>query len=215
MFDHFAWATIILALTLLTVSPGVDTLLVLRNASKGGHIDGWLTAFGICMGLFVHASISAAGLSAILLGSATLFAALKLAGASYLIWLGIESLRAARRSEFNVPDAPRTSRSVPAWTSFREGLLSNVLNPKPIIFYMAFMPQFIDPEHSAALQSLFIAGLHFMIAMIFLGTLASAIEVARSWLQRPRVRSTIDGTTGALLLGFGAHLLLTSADADQ
>ena len=206
MFESFLWLPFLVAITALTLTPGVDTLLVMRNAARGGNRDGLLTSLGICMGLFVHASISAAGLSVILLGSAHLFTALKIAGACYLIWLGIQSLRSAFKSGALQVEQPTTTCSVPAMTSLREGLLSNVLNPKPIIFYMAFLPQFIDPAHSAVAQSMMMAAVHFTIGMVWQGTLVLMVARARQWLQTPKVSKTMDSITGFLLIGFGVKL---------
>lgn len=205
MLEHFQWAPFLLAITLLTMTPGVDTVMVIRNAARGGWRDGFLTSFGICCGLFIHASISAAGLSVILLNSAQGFMALKLAGALYLIWLGFQSLKSAWQAKgMNIPDVQ--AKAVSPWLSLREGFLSNVLNPKPIIFYMAFMPQFIDPALSPMAQSLFMAGLHFIIANLWQGLLVVLVSRARLWLARPRVAQVLDGMAGLLLLGFGAKL---------
>lgn len=210
MFEHFHWLPFLIAITALTMSPGVDSLLVIRNAARGGLRDGLLTSLGICLGLFGHATVSALGLSVILLGSATLFAAMKIAGAAYLAWLGIQSLRSAWHAR-GMQIAVQSRLAVPVATSLREGLLSNVLNPKPIIFYMAFLPQFIDPAHSALLQSLAMAAMHFAIATIWQGLLALMVERARTLLARPRVSRILDGITGVLLLGFGARLAATQS----
>ncbi|MEH6823336.1 MAG: LysE family translocator [Motiliproteus sp.] len=210
MFEQFLWLPFLLAITALTLTPGVDTLLVMRNAARGGHRDGLLTSLGICLGLFIHAGISAAGLSVILLGSAELFTALKLAGAAYLIWLGIQSLRSAVRRRGVQFDVSGSLTQVPALTSLREGLLSNVLNPKPIIFYMAFLPQFIDPAYSALPQALLMAAVHFSIGMFWQGALVLMVGRARQWLQRPRVAQVMDSLTGVLLVGFGGKLAASS-----
>ena len=191
------------------MTPGVDTLLVMRNAARGGNRDGLLTSLGICMGLFAHASISAAGLSVVLLGSAELFTGLKLAGAAYLIWLGVQSLRSALQRRAIQIDAPQGQNAVPGIRSLREGLLSNLLNPKPIIFYMAFLPQFIDPAYSALLQALIMASIHFAIGTLWQGGLVLMVGSARLWLQRPRVAQVMDSLTGLLLVGFGAKLATT------
>jgi RhtB (resistance to homoserine/threonine) family protein len=210
MFDHFQWLPFLLAITALTMSPGVDSLLVIRNAARGGWRDGFVTSFGICLGLFGHAAVSAAGLSVILLGSAELFTAMKFAGAAYLVWLGIQSLRSAIHAK-GLVIAEQRSKVVSVARSLREGLLSNVLNPKPIVFYMAFLPQFIDPAHSAMVQSLAMAAMHFTIAMVWQGVLVVAVERARVMLARPRVSKVMDSVTGVLLLGFGAKLAVTQA----
>nr|WP_246480134.1 LysE family translocator [Motiliproteus sediminis] len=194
-----------MTITVLTLSPGVDSLLVIRNSSRGGWRDGVLTSVGVCTGLFFHAAISAAGLSVILLSSAELFLALKLAGAAYLVWLGVQGLRAAWRSRR--VEIPRvTGQSLCVSRSLREGLLSNLLNPKPIVFYMAFLPQFVDPAYSALLQSLAMAAVHFLIGMLWLALLAAGVQRAKQWLARPAVSGGIDGVTGLLLIAIGVRL---------
>jgi RhtB (resistance to homoserine/threonine) family protein len=209
--EHSLW-TYLIAISLLTITPGVDTVLIIRNTTRGGWRDGMLSSLGICSGLFVHALVSAVGISVILLQSAWAFRALKLAGAAYLVWLGFVSLRSALRGRSsNRIDADRTRLGgfIPR-RSLREGLLSNVLNPKAIVFYMAFLPQFIDPARSAVGQSLFLAGLHFLIAMVWQCLLASAVDLARRWVQNRRVRRTLDGVTGAVLVFFGVKLAATN-----
>ncbi|BFM49992.1 LysE family translocator [Marinomonas sp. THO17] len=208
MLEHFQWLPFLLAISALTMSPGVDTILVMRNTALGGWRLGFLTSLGICLGLFAHATVSALGLSVILLGSAGLFTAFKLLGAGYLVYLGIQALRSAAHPvglSFSVKGKAISGY----WGSFRQGILSNVLNPKPIIFYMAFLPQFIDPLHSALVQSLFMASLHFIIAMVWQMFLALMIHKARVWLARPRVAQVMDGVTGILLVGFGVKLALS------
>ena len=209
--EHSLW-TYLIAISLLTITPGVDTVLIIRNTTRGGWRDGMLSSLGICSGLFVHALVSAVGISVILLQSAWAFRALKLAGAAYLVWLGFVSLRSALRGRSSTRiDADRTRLGgVDPRRSLREGLLSNVLNPKAIVFYMAFLPQFIDPARSAVGQSLFLAGLHFLIAMVWQCLLASAVDLARRWVQNRRVRRTLDGVTGAVLVFFGVKLAATN-----
>lgn len=201
--------TYIVAITLLTITPGVDTVLVIRNASRGGWRDGAFTSLGICCGLFIHATISAVGISVILLQSAWAFRTLKLAGACYLIWLGAISLKkAAARSTvlshtpLSKPQPYRPTRSLV------EGFFCNVLNPKAVVFYMAFLPQFIDPAGSALRQSLFLAAIHFVIAMIWQCAIAGMVERARAWLQKTMIRRGMDGLTGAIMLCFGIKLAL-------
>jgi RhtB (resistance to homoserine/threonine) family protein len=196
------------AITLLTISPGVDTVLVIRNTSRGGWRDGAATSLGICCGLFVHATVSAVGISVILLQSAWAFRALKLAGAAYLVFLGIASLRRAAKRDAAMAFAREGDGGRPflLQRSLREGFLCNVLNPKAVVFYMAFLPQFIDPRASAMQQSLVLAGLHFLIAMVWQCLLAALVERARVLLGSPRVRRTIDGTVGGLMLFFGVKL---------
>ena len=209
MLEHFQWFSFLAAIIVLTMSPGVDTIIVMRNSVTGGWRLGFLTSLGICMGLFAHATVSALGLSVILLGSAGLFTAFKLVGAAYLVYLGVQALRSAWRPKGMTFDSTKGPKTLTSWGSFRQGLLSNVLNPKPIIFYMAFLPQFIDPTYSALAQSLFMASLHFIIAMVWQTFLALMVHRARVWLARPKVAQVLDSITGVLLVGFGVRLALS------
>lgn len=206
-FDNYLWAYLV-AITLLTVSPGVDTLLVIRNTVRGGFRDGVLTSFAICLGLFVHAVVSAGGISLILMQSAWAFSLLKLAGACYLVWLGGRSLYAAYRGESGLKIQAGTVRHcrVSVWTSLREGFLSNVLNPKTVVFYMAFLPQFIQPGDPALVKSLFLAGLHFVIANIWQLILVLMVGRVAVWLSRPRIGRYFDSLTGSIMVFFGVRL---------
>lgn len=201
--------TYLLAITLLTLTPGVDTLLVIRNTTRGGFRDGAVSSFGICCGLFVHATVSAVGISLILLQSAFAFGFLKFAGAGYLIWLGSVSLRKAFSSGSRM-----ASSGMPKGVGFRvrrsflEGFLGNVLNPKTIVFYMAFLPQFIDPERSALQQSLLLAGLHFIIAMIWQSLLALLVKQAQGWLKQGKTGKILEGLSGSILMLLGLKLAL-------
>lgn len=198
----------IVAITLLTISPGVDTLLVLRNTSRGGWKDGVVSSLGICSGLFVHATVSAVGISVILLQSAWAFGLLKLAGALYLVWLGIQSLRSSGASPL-AGVVPVKSLDFNGLRSIREGLLSNVLNPKPIVFYMAFFPQFVSPEGNLLLQSLSLAGIHFMIGMLWLSALTLLLYRIKEWGAGERVEKVLQGITGAVMVIIGVSMALT------
>lgn len=195
------------AIILLTLTPGVDTLLVIRNTTRGGFRDGTVSSFGICSGLFVHATLSAVGISLILLQSAIAFSLLKFAGAGYLIWLGSAGLRKA----FSGPGGAAHSGSAAGSgfrlrRSFLEGFLSNVLNPKTIVFYMAFLPQFIDPGRSALQQSLLLAGYHFLIAMTWQTALALLVGQAQHWVLQGKTGRFFDGLSGSILMLLGLKL---------
>ena len=201
--------TYLFAITLLTLTPGVDTLLVIRNTTRGGFRDGAVSSFGICCGLFVHATVSAVGISLILLQSAIAFNLLKFVGAGYLIWLGSISLRRAFLPRGTPAKAGQTKATgFRARRSLVEGFLGNVLNPKTIVFYMAFLPQFIDPSRSALQQSLILAGLHFVIAMIWQTSLALAVKHAQKWLLRGNSGRLLDGLSGSILMVLGLKLAL-------
>ena len=198
----------LIAITILTLTPGLDTALVIRNASRSGGIDGCVTSLGICLGLFVHATLSAVGISAILLQSAQLFQVMKWCGAAYLIWLGLSSLRATFKgaSRLNISTCPAVTFEPKR--SLREGFLSNVLNPKTAIFYLAFLPQFIDPDYSPFVQSLTLAGIHFLIAMVWQCSLSGAINSAKNWLKNTSIMTWMEGVTGTVLILLGIKLLM-------
>ena len=206
--DPHTFAACLLAVTLLTLTPGVDTLLVIRNSARGGWWDGAVSSTGICCGLFVHATVSALGISIILLHTAWAFSALKLAGAAYLVWLGLCSWRrvVGQGQNFLFSNISGGKDGFRIWRSFREGFLSNVLNPKTVIFYMAFLPQFINPAEPPLGQSLFIAAIHFCIGMLYQCLLAAMVDRARDWLQRPAVNRIFDSLTGSILLFIGMKL---------
>ncbi|BES72226.1 LysE family translocator [Marinobacter nanhaiticus D15-8W] len=208
------WAYL-LAISLLTVTPGVDTLLVMRNTARGGLRDGVVSSLGICSGLFVHATLSAVGISLILLQTAWAFTLLKWVGAAYLVWLGVASLRQAFRSSRGRDVAEQTllakvSRSdYRMGRSLREGLLSNVLNPKTALFYMAFLPQFIDPAGPAFAQSIALAAIHFVLAMIWQTLVAMMIVRSRQWSVKPMAKRVLHGLTGGVFMAIGAKLAVT------
>ncbi|WP_321394663.1 LysE family translocator [uncultured Desulfuromusa sp.] len=206
MIDQF-W-TFFIAITLLTLFPGVDSLLVVRNTSRGGWKDGIATSTGICSGLFVHAMVSALGISALLLQSAIAFNGLKLIGGGYLLWLGCCSLwHAVRRKKMDVLEwQPTIPRKFQLSRSLREGFVCNVFNPKTLLFYMAFLPQFIDPSRSAILQSLFMAMVHFCIAMVYQGILAILVCQISDWFKNHSLGRLLEGLAGVILISFGLRI---------
>lgn len=209
-FDNYLWVYIP-AVALLTMTPGVDTLMVIRNTLRGGWRDGVLTSFAICCGLFVHALISAGGISLVLMQSAWLYGVLKLAGAGYLIWLGLVSLRAALRGgALPLPDGVPRAALLHWSVSLREGFLSNVLNPKAIVFYMAFLPQFIQANDPVLTKALFLAGIHFLLANLWQLAMVLVVIRLQRWLITPMVKRYLDGVAGSVMIVLGARMGLVS-----
>jgi threonine/homoserine/homoserine lactone efflux protein len=201
------YAGFTLLATLLTLQPGQDTLLVLRNAGQGGVVAGVATTTGVCSGLFLHATLSSLGLSALLLASAELFTVLKLAGAAYLIWLGIQSLLRLRRPSAEESEIA-VRHALPAATALRQGFLSNVLNPKTATFYLALLPQFaVFPERVLA-DSLALAGIHFVVSFAWLALLSALVERSRRLLARAWLSRAVDLVAGTAMLAFGIRLAL-------
>lgn len=208
MFDSQVLAFALLA-ALMTMSPGADTLLVVRNVLRGGRRDGIATALGICSGLYVHALLSALGLSVILMHSATAFAALKFAGAAYLVWLGVQSLRsAARRQPATAVAADPDAARVPASRSWREGFLTNLLNPKVIVFYLALLPQFIGPDDPVFRKSLLLTAIHALEGIAWFALVSVLVDRSRRFFLRPLLRRWIDAACGTFLVALGVRLAM-------
>jgi RhtB (resistance to homoserine/threonine) family protein len=195
-----------LVAALVTVSPGADTFLVVRNALRGGRSDGFLTTLGIASGVYFHALLSALGVSAVLAHSATAFFVLKIAGAAYLAWLGFQSLRSGlRRAPAEAPGGVEAAR-VPRLRSFREGLLTNLLNPKVIVFYLALLPQFLSPGDPVFAKSLLLAAIHCALGILWLGFVAWAVDRSRRFFVRPALRRWMDALCGSVLVALGLRL---------
>jgi threonine/homoserine/homoserine lactone efflux protein len=186
----------------LTVIPGADTVLVVRNSAAAGARAGLWTTVGICSGLFVHATLSALGLSLLLVQSAAAFSALKLAGAVYLVWLGLLSLRAAA----SPADASSSGARGEGRRPVVQGLLSNVLNPKVAIFYLALLPQFIGPGDPALARSLLLASIHCALGLAWLAGIALVVSRSRHAFARSGLGRSVHALAGALLVGLGARL---------
>jgi threonine/homoserine/homoserine lactone efflux protein len=204
--------------TLVTITPGVDTMLVIRNVLLRGHRAGLFTATGICSGLFCHATLSALGLSLILVRSASLYELVKLLGACYLCFLGARSLWQTFRAHMQTTNAPGGAKpaegvqllqnNVPWWRSMREGFLSNILNPKVAVFYLAFLPQFLNPGDPVLAKSLLLAAIHFVLGIVWLSLVATFVGWLRNMLARPAVRRGLEAVTGLVLVAFGIRLAL-------
>ena len=193
----------------LTVTPGADTMLIVRNVLRGGGRDGVITAFGACSGLFLHALLSAFGVSIVLMHSATAFHAVKLAGAGYLVWLGVQSLRSARRGSPGATEDVRVRiETVAPGRCFLEGFLSNVLNPKVAIFYLAFLPQFIGAADPVLRKSLVLATIHYAEGIAWLVTLSLLVDRSRRFFLSSTVRRWLAGLCGLVLVGLGVRLAL-------
>jgi threonine/homoserine/homoserine lactone efflux protein len=200
-------ASFALAAALLTVTPGQDTLLVVRNVLRGGPRHGVATTLGVCSGLFLHAVLSAVGMSVVLTQSAVAFQVLKTAGAAYLVWLGVRSLVHAARGGYDRPDvyARLASGAVTSSRCVLEGLLSNVLNPKTALFYLAFLPQFIRPADPILMKSLLLAGIHCGEGLIWLGFVSVAVGRMRLFFTTTAHR-WLDGICGTLFVALAIRL---------
>lgn len=179
------------------VTPGQDTALTIRNTLLGGRRGGVATAAGVVSGQLVWALAASAGLSAVLLASAPLFAAVRVAGAAYLVLLGAQALVAAGRGTHALhADAPR--RRAP----YRQGVLSNLGNPKMAVFFTSLLPQF-----GSSFGGMLALGLVFAaLTLAWLSAYAVAVAKATSLLRRSPVRRALDAVTGLVLVALGLRI---------
>lgn len=206
---EIAWPLFVAASLLLILTPGQDMILVMSRSIAQGAAAGVATAAGVSTGLVGHTLLATLGLGAILRTSEWLFVGLKLAGAVYLIWLGVAMLRSGGGA-LAVPDAARR----PPWRLFADGALSNVSNPKIAVFYFAFLPQFVLPGNGHPALSLFVLGLAFagltLLVKAPVGLFAGTLS---SWLRaRPAVLRAIHRTSGSVLVLLGLKLALERRD---
>jgi threonine/homoserine/homoserine lactone efflux protein len=191
----------------LTLTPGLDTALVLRAALTRGRREAVATALGIVTGLFVWGAAAAVGVSALLTASQVAYDVLRAAGAAYLLWFGLRLLvRAVRGSAGADQDAVVRGS---AWRAARQGLVTNLLNPKIGVFYVALLPQFLPPGSDPLAMGLLLAGVHGVMSLAWFAVLITLASVLGRWLRRPATARTIDGITGTTLIGFGVKLAVT------
>ena len=205
-------AAFTVAATLVTIAPGPDMALVARRAITDGWRRASVTSAGVVTGLLVHATASAIGISAVLVRSATAFTVLKVVGACYLVLLGILSFRAARRTgRAPAVDAAFVGRPArAARTSFAQGFLNNVLNPKPALFYLAFVPQFLEPGDPVIVLTGILVAIHIAISIVWLVAWGWLVGRAGAALARPRWRATLERVTGVVFVALGLRLASTS-----
>jgi RhtB (resistance to homoserine/threonine) family protein len=189
-------------ITLLTITPGADMAMVSRSVFLGGRRAAFATTLGIAAGCLIWALASAVGVAAVLAASETAYDALRLVGAAYLVWLGVQSLLAARRGYAGEPGA-----SPPAVRSpFRQGLLTNLFNPKIALFYTTFLPQFIQPGDPVLLLSVAMASVHIVLGILWLSAYAWLLDRAVETFRSSRLRRALDTLTGVVLVGLGIRV---------
>ena len=193
------------AALVLTLTPGLDTALILRTTCAEGGKKAFHAALGIDCGCFIWGALVALGLGALMAASELAYTILKICGATYLCWLGLQLL-IRPRSSFNHNDADISSHG--NW--FVKGMLGNVLNPKMGIFYVSFLPQFIPVGHSPLIWTFILVSIHVAIGTIWSVTLILSTHFASAILKKSRVVRIMDMATGGLFIGFAAKLALSS-----
>lgn len=200
-----SWLLFVAASLVLIVTPGQDMILVMSRSIAQGAAAGVATAAGVSVGLVGHTVLATLGLGAILRTSAWLFTLLKLVGAAYLVYLGVQLLRTKGHELVVAAGAPRS-----LWRLFFDGALSNVSNPKIAVFYFAFLPQFIRPDASHPTLSVFALGLLFAgLTFMVKGPVGLGAGLLSAWLRaRPKALAWLYRTSGAVLVGLGIKLAL-------
>lgn len=192
---------------LLTIVPGLDTAYVLRTAITRGRTQAFAAALGIGTGTFVWGAAAAVGVSALLTASTIAYDALRVAGALYLVFLGVQLIRETfGRAR---PGADTEAIADSAWRAWRRGVLTCLLNPKVGAFYVAVIPQFLPEGVPHLAMGLALALVHDVEGMLWFSVLILAAHGVRGWLRRPSIARTIDRVTGTALIGFGVRLAVS------
>lgn len=201
--QHFG--AFLLACIALNLTPGLDTFYILARSGREGRAVGVAAALGIVSGCVVHTLAAVLGISAILMTSALAFSALKYLGAAYLVWIGLRMLLSREQQR-----QPTATRGMGVAAAFRQGMLTNVLNPKVALFYLAFLPQFVSVQAAHPQLALLVLGLSFIgtgltwaMVLALLGA-----HIHRQLQRRPRLGLWMDRICGGVLLGFGVKLAL-------
>jgi threonine/homoserine/homoserine lactone efflux protein len=200
-----AYLAFLAVAVVLVLIPGQDFAVVTKNTLVGGRQRGRWTAAGVATANTVQGSLAAAGLSAFIVRAQPLFEAIKWAGVGYLAYLGIQSLRSAIRGRHELTIDGESAPGLAAIGGIRQGFLSNITNPKVLVFYLAVLPQFL-PAGAPPGWLLAFAWSHALLSLLYLLLLTAGLHRARRILADGRVRRVMDATTGAVLLGFGARL---------
>lgn len=199
--DHYYLFVITTLLIILT--PGADTVLVTKNTLIKGKRVGFKTVGGVCLGLTIHIVVALLGLSAVIANSVLLFKIIKYAGAAFLVFMGISALFS---KQFNLTPDDTTSNKDQKGSYFLQGLLSNVLNPKAIVFFMAFLPQFIKPGNYNFSQLVIIGITPVILTILWLFVYVHLINSIRTWFQKPLFVSAFHRLAGIMLISLGMKL---------
>ena len=193
----------IVAAVAIIVSPGPDTIVILRHALTGGRGTGLAAVSGVQLGLLVHTALAVAGISLLVASSPVLFRGLTVIGAVYLAWLGIQSLRGVGGLEVETGPAPAG-----AARACREAALCNILNPKVILWFLALLPNFVNPEAGDVIAQLIaLSALLIALNILWQAPMALAADGVHRWLGRPETMHAVNRVSGVILLGMAALML--------
>ena len=197
------------ALALLTILPGPDFAVVVRWAASDGRRSGLLASFGVAAGLLVWGALTVLGLSALLAASPVAYTVVRYLGAAYLVWMALRLLWRSFR-EHGSPAPSSASSSAPVGSGaapFRQGLLTNLLNPKIAAFYVGVLPLLVPAGAPRALTLAALVLCHVVLGLVWLGLVSVLVARGSRVLSRPLVRAWLDRVTAVVLLGFAARLV--------
>jgi RhtB (resistance to homoserine/threonine) family protein len=192
---------------IVIVIPGPDTAVVTKNVLVHGRRAAFGTSLGVSAGLSVWTLAAAVGVASVVRASVVAFTILKLAGALYLVWIGIQAFRAAGHTESGAL-AMAKKPAMGARGGFRQGFLSDLANPKIGIFFASLLPQFVSPGHSVLLPFLALGAVFVLMTVLWLSAYCLVAARAAQTLQRPRVKAAMDRFTGTLLIALGLRLAI-------
>ncbi|MEH7249358.1 LysE family translocator [Neobacillus niacini] len=194
---------------LLILLPGPDTAIATKNTLSVGRTGGFKTMLGTCCALLIHTLAAVAGLSAIIVKSALLFSFFKYAGAAYLVYLGAKTLWALRNKQVT-PEISAESR-YEGKSCFKQGFLTNLLNPKVAVFFLTFLPQFVDSGSPTLIPFLIMGITYTFLTAIWFFIYIYLLNQIGAFMKRPRTQRVMEAATGTILIGFGIKLALEKA----
>jgi threonine/homoserine/homoserine lactone efflux protein len=200
-----AYGSFLVFAVVLVLVPGPDFAVVTKNTLAAGRWRGAWSAAGVASSNAVQGAAAATGLGALVVRAQPVFTAVKWAGIAYLAYLGAQAIRSAVRGRYARLDEPVPASGAAALGGWRQGFLSNITNPKVLVFYLAVLPQFLAPAAGTPVLLLFALS-HAALSLTYLLMLTTFLHRARRLLAQRRVRRALDAATGAALLGFGARL---------
>jgi RhtB (resistance to homoserine/threonine) family protein len=198
----------VLMCILLIILPGPDTAIATKNTVIAGKIGGLKTALGTCCALLIHTSAAVLGLSTIIVKSALLFSVFKYVGAVYLIYLGIKTLWSLRKKEEAASVEMDTKSKFTNKSCFKQGFLTNILNPKVAVFFLTFLPQFVDAGSKTFIPFLLMGITYTVLTALWFLLYVYLINQVSAFMKRPKAQNIIEGITGTILIGFGIKLAL-------
>lgn len=196
----------VVAASVLTITPGLDTAMVLRTAIVDGRSSSVKATVGIALGCLIWGAVVSLGLGALLQASALAYSLLKFLGAAYLVLLGMQLL-VKPRATMMCDEGVKSSAG--SGSVLRKGLLANLLNPKVGLFYVTFLPQFVPEEVNIASYTFFLVAIHVLLTLAWLGVLIFVTNPIGKFLRRPKVVMVMDRLTGGIFLFFGIKLALS------